>query len=76
MTHLREQYEAGKSHANRFSVHYNGKQVYDREQWTKVETQVMPKVDIQIESDPVNPYWTLGELRVEERSLEGLIEFV
>jgi hypothetical protein len=61
VTHLREQYEAGKSQANQLTVHYNGKQVHDREQWTKVETQLMPKVDIQIQSDPKNPYWTLVE---------------
>ena len=62
VTYLREQYEAGRSQAKGLNVQYNGKQVHDGEEWKKAETQVMPKVDIQIESDPKNPFWTLVEL--------------
>ncbi|CAF3362041.1 unnamed protein product [Rotaria socialis] len=57
--HLREQYNAGKSKSSGLIIQYHNKQFYDGEELKKADTQSEPKVQINIDTDPHNPYFTL-----------------
>ncbi len=57
--HLRQQYNAGKSQHNGLIIQYNNKPFQDGDELKKSDTQIEPKVQINIETDPQNPYFTL-----------------
>jgi hypothetical protein len=57
--YLRQQYNAGKSQKDKIIVQYNNKPFQDGDQLKKSDTQITPTVQINIDSDPQNPYFTL-----------------
>jgi hypothetical protein len=57
--HLRRQYNAGKSKGNGLVVQYNNKQFQDGDELKKSDTQTAPRIQINIESDPQNPFSTI-----------------
>lgn len=59
VAHLREQYNAGKSHSNALTVAYHHKQFNDGDTLKKSDTQALPQVQINADVDPQYPYFTL-----------------
>jgi hypothetical protein len=59
VSQLRDQYKTGKSNGNGLVVQYNGKEFQDGDELKKADTQTAPEVQISIETDPENPYFTL-----------------
>ncbi len=57
--YLRKQYNIGKNNANNLIVQYNGKQVRNGDVLKKANTQTVPTVQINLETDPEMPYFTL-----------------
>jgi hypothetical protein len=57
--YLRQQYNTGKSENNKLVIEYNNKQFQDGDILKKSDTQITPRVQINIEVDPQNPYFTL-----------------
>jgi len=57
--HLRQQYNAGKSQHDKLVVQYHNKQFHDGDELKKADTQTAPRVQINIDVDPQNPYFTL-----------------
>ncbi len=62
--YLRQQYNAGKSRSNELIIQYNNKQFQDGDELKKSDTQTTPKVQINIGSDPQNPYFTLVNFHI------------
>jgi hypothetical protein len=62
--YLRHQYNAGKSRSSELIIQYNNKQFQDGDELKKSHTQTIPRVQINIESDPQNPYFTLVNFRI------------
>ena len=59
VNHLRQQYNAGKSQKDKLIVQYNNKQFQDGDVLQKADTQITPTVQINVDTDPQNPYFTL-----------------
>lgn len=57
--YLRQQYNAGKNQKDKLVVQYNNKQFQDGDELKKADTQITPNVQINVETDPQNPYFTL-----------------
>jgi len=57
--YLRQQYNTGKSQNNKLIIQYNNKQFQDGDILKKSDTQILPTVQINIDTDPQNPYLTL-----------------
>lgn len=60
--YLRHQYNAGKSKNNGLAIQYHNKQFHDGDELKRSETQAEPNVNILIDSDPQQPYFTLVNL--------------
>jgi len=57
--HLRQQYNAGKSQSNQLVIQYHNKQFQDGDELKKSDTQATPSVQINAETDPEKPHFTL-----------------
>lgn len=57
--YLREQYEARNSAADQIGIQYHNSQVSDGDVLRKADTQKFPYVDINVETDPEKPFFTL-----------------
>ncbi|CAF1116059.1 unnamed protein product [Rotaria sp. Silwood1] len=57
--HVREQYNAGKSKNNALIIEYHNKQFHDGDELKRGDTQVEPKVQINVDADPHNSHFTL-----------------
>lgn len=62
--YLRQQYNKGKSQSNQLVVKYNNEQFQDGDVLKKSDTQDTPKVQVNIEVDPQNPYFTLVNIHI------------
>ena len=57
--YLRRQYQTGKNQKDQLVIQYNNKSFQDGDELKKSDTQTKPNVQINAQTDPQHPYFTL-----------------
>ena len=75
--HLRQQYQKGKNRKDQLIIQYNNRPFQDGDELKKSDTQTKPNVQINVETDPQNPYLTLVNisLRLLEMSMVFSLDY-